>query len=100
MRLCCRPLFQLGSLPFGDELVWCYSAAGRSFFDVSLKFTISPMSASLIGRLGSSTFRLSTTAVSMSLTGSRFSSDSALRPFHDGIRGRGGTIYAAALPSD
>ena len=26
----------------------------------------------LIGRLGSSTFRLSTTAVSMSLTGSRF----------------------------
>ena len=35
------------------------------------------MSASLIGRLGSSTFRLSTTAVSMSLTGSRFSSESA-----------------------
>ena len=30
------------------------------------------MSPSLIGRLGSSTFRLSTTAVSMSLTGSRF----------------------------
>src|ERR1039457_4462805 len=39
------------------------------------------MSASLIGRLGSSTFRLSTTAVSMSLTGSRFSSESAPRPF-------------------
>src|SRR5258708_3387938 len=38
-------------------------------------------SASLIGRLGSSTFRLSTTAVSMSLTGSRFSSESAPRPF-------------------
>ena len=38
------------------------------------------MSASLIGRLGSSTFRLSTTAVSMSLTGSRFSSESALGP--------------------
>jgi hypothetical protein len=36
-----------------------------------------PMSPSLIGRLGSSTFRLSTTAVSMSLTGSRFSSESA-----------------------
>src|ERR1017187_2563172 len=36
------------------------------------------MSASLIGRLGSSTFRLSTTAVSMSLTGSRFFSN---RPF-------------------
>jgi hypothetical protein len=32
------------------------------------------MSASLIGRFGSSAFRLSTTAVSMSLTGSRFSS--------------------------
>jgi hypothetical protein len=58
------------------------------------------MSASLIGRLGSSTFRLSTTTVSMSLTGSRFSSESAPRPFHDGIRGRGGTIFAAALPSE
>src|SRR3974390_784555 len=57
-------------------------------------------SPSLIGRLGSSTFRLSTSAVSMSLTGSRFSSDSALRPFQYGIRGRGGTIYYAALPSD
>ena len=32
---------------------------------------IHPMSASLIGRLGSSTFRLSTTPASMSLTGSR-----------------------------
>jgi hypothetical protein len=40
------------------------------------------MSASLIGRLGSSAFRLSTTAVSMSLTGSRFSSESALRPLY------------------
>jgi hypothetical protein len=48
--------------------------------------------ASLIGRLGSSTFRLSTTAVSMSPTGSRFSSESAPGPFHHGIRGRGGTI--------
>ena len=38
------------------------------------------MSASLIGRLGSSVFRLSTTAVSMSLTGSRFSSESAQGP--------------------
>src|ERR1700693_1148048 len=54
--------------------------------------------ASLIGRLGSSTFRLSTTAVSMSLTGSRFSSESAPGPFHHGIRGRGGTIFTAALP--
>ena len=58
------------------------------------------MSASLIGRLGSSTFRLSTTAMSMSLTGSRFSSESAPGPFHHGIRGRGGTIFTAALPSD
>src|ERR1035438_4207991 len=55
------------------------------------------MSASLIGRLGSSTFRLSTTTVSMSLTGSRFSSESAPRPFHYGIRGRGGTISCAAF---
>jgi hypothetical protein len=59
----------------------------------------STMSASLIGRLGSSTFRLSTTAVSMSLTGSCFSSESAPRPFHHGIRGRGGTIFGSALPS-
>jgi len=36
------------------------------------------MSASLVGRLGSSAFRLSNVAVSMSLAGSRFSSDSAL----------------------
>ena len=35
------------------------------------------LSASLIGRLGSSAFRLSTTTVSMSLTGSCFSSESA-----------------------
>ena len=58
------------------------------------------MSASLIGRLGSSAFRLSTTTVSMSLTGSCFSSESAPGPFHHGIRGRGGTIFWAALPSD
>src|SRR6478609_5591893 len=57
------------------------------------------MSASLIGRLGSSAFRLSTTIVSMSLAGSCFSSESAPRPFHHGIRGRGGTIFRAALPS-
>jgi hypothetical protein len=59
-----------------------------------------PMSASLIGRLGSSTFRLSTTAELMSLAGSRFSSESAPRPFHHGVRRRGGTIYTAALPSE
>jgi hypothetical protein len=32
-------------------------------------------------------FQKSTTAVLMSLTGSRFSSESAPRPFHHGIRG-------------
>ena len=55
------------------------------------------MSASLIGHSGSSTFRLSTTTVSMSLTGSRFSSESAPRPFHHGVRGRGGTIFAVGI---
>jgi len=58
------------------------------------------MSASLIGRLGSSAFRLSAIAVSMSLAGSCFSSESAPGPFHHGIRGRGGTIFYAALPLD
>ena len=62
--------------------------------------TVGAMSASLIGHLGSSAFRLSTTAVSMSLTGSCFSSESAPRPFHHGIRRRGGTILDTALPSD
>jgi len=57
------------------------------------------MSASLIGHSGSSAFRLSTTAVSMSLAGSRFSPDSAPRPFHHGFRRRGGTIFRATLPS-
>src|SRR5215468_9622923 len=58
------------------------------------------MSASLIGRLGSNAFRLSAIAVSMSLAGSCFSSESAPGPFHHGIRGRGRTIFGAALPSD
>ena len=43
-------------------------------------------------------FRLSTSTVSMSLAGSRFSTESAHRPFHHGIRRRGGTICQAALP--
>ena len=38
-------------------------------------------------------------SVSMSLTGSCFSSESAPGPFHHGVRERGGTIYWAALPS-
>ena len=58
------------------------------------------MSASLIGRSGSSAFRLPTTTVSMSLAGSRFSSESAPGPFHHGVRRQGGTIFVAALPSD
>src|SRR5215510_2792898 len=58
------------------------------------------LSSSLIGRLGSSAFRLSTTVVSTSLAGSCFSSESAPRPFHHGIRRRGGTIFHAALPSN
>src|ERR1700680_3479026 len=66
----------------------------RRFDDVRV------MSASLIGRPGSSAFRLSTTTVSMSLAGSCFSSESAPRPFHYGIRRRGGTILWSALPSD
>ena len=40
------------------------------------------MYASLIGHSGSSAFRLSTTTVSMSLTGSCFSSESAPRPLY------------------
>src|SRR5215204_4868952 len=44
-----------------------------------------PMSASLIGRLGSSAFRPSTVAVSMSPAGSCFSPESAPRPFHHGF---------------
>ena len=57
------------------------------------------MSASLIGRLGSSAFRPSAAAVSMSPAGSCFSSESAPGPFQYGIRERGGTIFGAALPS-
>ena len=56
-------------------------------------------SASLIGRSRSSAFRLSVAAVSMSLTGSCFSSESAQNvPSWD--LERGGTIFAAALPSE
>src|ERR1700730_1059941 len=63
-------------------------------------FLAAATSASLIGRLGSSAFRLSTAPVSMSLTGSCFSSESARTPFHHGVRGRGGTIFGSALPLD
>src|SRR6516165_5617876 len=56
-------------------------------------------SASLIGRVGSSAFRLSTITVATSLAGSCFSTESAHGPFHHGIRGRGGTIFRATLPA-
>src|SRR5258707_9574844 len=72
------------------------SALGQSLQKRDVRAT----SASLIGRLGSSAFRPSTTTVSMSLAGSCFSSESAPGPFHHGIRRRGGTIFTAALPSD
>src|SRR5262245_34751988 len=52
-----------------------------------------------VGRLRSSTFRLSSSAISMSLTGSRFSSESAPGPFHHGVRGRGRTIFQATVSS-
>jgi hypothetical protein len=38
-------------------------------------------------------------SVDVSPAGSCFSSESALGPFHHGFRGRGGTIFGAALPS-
>ena len=75
--LTAMPLSQVG---------WCHillrsdprprRAALRDFSPVYVRFSNRPS--------GSSTFRLSTTPVSMSLTGSRFSSDSAPRPFHHG----------------
>src|SRR6267142_3900640 len=78
-----------------------FAAAYESVCGTNRTCRVDPTtSASLIGRLGSSAFRLSTTTVSMSLAGSCFSSESAPRPFHHGIRRRGGTIFTAALPSD
>src|SRR3990172_7594121 len=62
--------------------------------------SVAAKSASLIGRSGSSAFRLSTNSVSTPPAGSCFSSESAPRPFHHGIRRRGGTIFGAALPLD
>ena len=37
--------------------------------------------------------------VSRSLASTRFSSETAHRPFHHGIRGRGGSIFRATLPA-
>ena len=83
--------------PWRSRVIWRAGKVGTS--QLRRFKHASGMSASLIGHLGSSAFRPSTTtAVSMSLTGSCFSSESAPRPFHHGIRERGGTIYSAALP--
>ncbi len=49
--------------------------------------------------VGVKRFQTAQCSGSMSLAGSCFSPESAHRPFHDGIRGRGGTIFGAALPS-
>ena len=62
--------------------------------------SVSLMSASLMGRFGSSAIRLPHRTVSMSLTGSCFSPESAPGPFHHGIRERGGPIFRAASPFD
>jgi len=61
---------------------------------------LSKMSASLIGRFGSSAIRLLHRYRAMSLTGSCFSPESAPGPFHHGIRERGGPIFRAASPFD
>src|SRR3974377_1790669 len=58
-----------------------------------------PCNARRVHTLGSSAFRLCTTTVVTSLAGSCFSPESAHRPFQHGIRGRGGTILRATLPS-
>ena len=55
--------------------------------------------ASLIGRLGSSAFRPSAAAVGRYHSRARASLRIGSRPFHHGIRGRGGTIFRAALPA-
>src|SRR6476646_9134204 len=64
---------------------WGSSAFRLSTTAVSMSLTGSCFS-SLIGRWGSSAFRLSTTAVSMSLTGSCFSSE--FHPHHLGDAAR------------
>src|SRR5262249_33776155 len=66
----------------------CYELLSTTRLSMSLPVSLF---SSLIGHSGSSAFRLSTTPVSMSLAGSRFSPDSAPRPFHHGFRRRGGT---------
>src|SRR5262249_26591946 len=83
----------------GDRVVFLLRLLTAAIGTKRTDRDVCSMSASLIGHSGSSAFRPSTTPVSMSLAGSRFSSDSAPRPFHHGIRRRGGTIFWATLPS-
>ncbi len=90
---CCRE----PSLHFAAGTVGCLPRWVQS--RIRLLIDAVHESASLIGRLGSSAFRPSTKTVSTSLASTCFSSESAPRPFHHGIRGRGGTIFRAALPS-
>ncbi len=93
-----RGLLSTGLRPSCEDVSkYAYRIVSCDQFNVPMHGGHSLMSASLIGRLGSSAFRLSATTVSMSLTGSCFSSESAPRPFHHGIRGRGGTIFGSAL---
>ena len=66
-------------------------------FDLMSTFVLVPFEIAICRLLISG--EAASTAVSMSLAGSCFSSESAPGPFHHGIRGRGGTIYWAALPS-
>ena len=82
------------------EFVKLHTAARYDQIEGLAGEAVSRMSASLIGLFGSSAFRLSTAAVSMSLAGSCFSPELAPGPFHHGVRERGGPIYWAALPSD
>src|SRR6516162_11198273 len=82
------------------DMTLCGNSLSRSLVGVKRTSLFAlHMSASLIGRFGSCAVRLSTGAVSMSPAGSRFSSDSALWPFHHGVGERGGTIFWSALPS-
>ena len=58
------------------------------------------MSASLMGRLGASAFRLSTSTVSMSLAGSRFSNRLRREVFDQGNFSRGKRLHFAAVHGD
>ena len=74
----------------GDEAITASMSASGTW---RTSMTDRRMSASLIGRFGSSAFRLSTAAVVDVAAGSCFSPESAPGPFHHGVRERGGTIY-------